>query len=359
MPVIHLDHAAGRCEIVCGRGLLFQPETWRDRLRGHVLLVTDETVAGHYLAPMEAALEGMAHTAVILPAGETRKTVDGWQRIIDALVGAGAGRDATVLALGGGVIGDLAGFAAATWMRGIRVVQAPTTLLAQVDAAIGGKTGINLPAGKNLVGAFHQPHAVVADVDTLATLSERDRRAGLAEVVKYGAIGDARFLDWLAGHAAVLRDGDPDILLQAVERSAAHKARVVMADERESGSRALLNFGHTFGHALETETGYRRFRHGEAVAIGMVLAAHLSVATGPLESADADALTELLRTLGLPVDLPPELEPERLLAHMRLDKKTRAGRLRLVVLDAPGRARLAEDIPEAAVAEILAEASAQ
>lgn len=354
MPVIALDHAGGRCEIVCGRGLLRDPETWRGRLTGKVLIVSDETVAGLYLSGLREALAGFDHDAVVLPPGEEHKSMAGWQQIIDSLVAARAGRDATVLALGGGVIGDLAGFAAATWMRGIRVVHAPTTLLAQVDAAIGGKTGINLAAGKNLVGAFHQPAAVIADTDTLATLGERDRIAGLAEVVKYGAIGDADFLEWLKEHAGTLRTGDPEALAATVARSAARKAEVVMADEREAGARALLNFGHTFGHAIETETGYARYRHGEAVAMGMVLAARLSVAAGSLAPQAADALVDLIASLGLPVALPADIDRDRLLGHMRMDKKNVGGRLRLVVLDAPGRARLADDIDESAVAGILA-----
>src|SRR5690606_10468040 len=252
-------------------------------------------------------------------------------------------RDATVLALGGGVIGDLAGFAAACWMRGIDFVQMPTTLLAMVDSSVGGKTGVNLPAGKNLVGAFHQPRAVVADTSTLATLPAREYRAGLAEVVKYGAIGDPAFFAWLERDADALAARAPGAVVRAIAASCRHKAAVVARDEFEQGERALLNFGHTFGHALETADGYRGLLHGEAVAIGMLLAARLSTALGLATAADADRLGALLGRLGLPV-APPAHDPAELVALMRLDKKNLGGRLRLVLWRGIGRAELVGDV---------------
>jgi len=351
MKVTEVRHAAGRYPVYVGQGLLAMTSIWQRHLDGRVLVVTDETVAERYLDPITGALEGeRPWRKLVLPPGEAHKTVANWQRVIDALVEMRAQRDATVLALGGGVIGDLAGFAAACYMRGIRVVQMPTTLLAQVDAAVGGKTGVNHHDGKNLIGAFHQPEAVVADIDTLISLDERDYRAGLAEVVKYGAIRDERFFSWLESRADALKARMPDALIEAVHSSVGHKAEVVAADERESGERALLNFGHTFGHALETITGYQRYRHGEAVAIGMVIAARLSELLGRLRVGHSERLVHLLERLELPVTLPEDVDRERLLALMRLDKKNRADRIRLILLDAIGQAAIdtcpADDIRE-------------
>ncbi|MDX1380623.1 MAG: 3-dehydroquinate synthase, partial [Xanthomonadales bacterium] len=271
---------------------------------------------------------------------------------LDRLAGIGARRDATVVALGGGVIGDLAGFAAACWMRGVRVVQAPTTLLAQVDASVGGKTGINHPRGKNLVGAFHQPAAVLADTSTLATLEDREFRAGLAEVVKYGAIRDAAFLDWLRDHAAQLNGKSP-LLEEMVARSVKHKAEVVAADELEAGQRMLLNFGHTFGHALETVTGYQRYLHGEAVAIGMAIAARLSVEQLGCPADEADALVALLEALDLPVRLPRAVSNEEMVEAMQMDKKGLASGLRLILLERAGTARVVEDVTDSALRAAL------
>lgn len=339
MKVVELTHRAGTCPIYIGAGLMSLPTVWERHLEGRILWVSDETVAGLYGETLDGLLTAYPRDHLVLPPGEVHKTVDSWQRILDALVSLRADRDATVIALGGGVIGDLAGFAAAAYMRGIRVIQAPTTLLAQVDAAIGGKTGFNLPAGKNLVGAFHQPAAVIADLDTLNSLGEREYRAGLAEVVKYGAIGDADFLDWLEVQADMLNARLPGALQEAVYRAALNKTRVVSADETERGGRAILNFGHTFGHALEAATGYRRYLHGEAVAIGMVLAARLSELVHPDALGTAARLEKLLTRLGLPVALPGDVRSDDLIGYMRLDKKTHADQIRLVLLDRVGRAR--------------------
>ncbi|HEY0822755.1 MAG TPA: 3-dehydroquinate synthase, partial [Ramlibacter sp.] len=258
-----------------------------------------------------------------------------------------------VFALGGGVVGDLAGFAAACWMRGIDVVQLPTTLLAMVDSSVGGKTAVDLPQGKNLVGAFHPPRAVFADTATLRTLPERELRAGLAEVVKYGAIGDAAFLAWLERHADALLAREDAALCEAIERSCAHKAAIVERDLFEHGERALLNFGHTFAHAIEAEQGYGGLNHGEAVAVGMVLAARMSAAQGLAPEADAARLAALLARLGLPIRPPEALDADALLARMRLDKKAQATGLRFILWDGVGRARVVAGVEEAAVLAVL------
>ena len=353
MPVLELNHAAGCCTINLERGLLGKPAPWQKNMTGKVLIVTDRIVAGHYLQSLVQTLAEFAPAEIILPPGEPAQSMENWHAILEKLASLGAQRDATIVALGGGVIGDLAGFAAASYMRGISVVQAPTTLLAQVDAAIGGKTGFNLAAGKNLVGAFHQPTAVMVDVESLATLDKRDYLAGLAEVVKYGAIRDANFIDWLEDNIDPLLQRRADVLEVAVARSAQHKIEVVEADEREAGQRALLNFGHTFGHAIETATGYARYRHGEAVAIGMHLAARLSARLGMIAESDALRLTRLLASLGLPTDPPANVESKELLAHMQLDKKNRGGRIRLILLDALGTAIIRDDIEPNLLLELL------
>ena len=340
-----------------GRGLLAQSTELRALVRGdQVLIVSNETVAPLYLDALQAALTGLDVRVLILPDGEVHKNVAQWSAIHDALIGMGALRDACLITLGGGVVGDLGGFAAATYMRGIDFIQVPTTLLAQVDASVGGKTAINHSAGKNLIGAFHQPSLVLSDLDTLTTLTEREYRAGLAEVIKYGLIRDPEFLHWLDCNLTALGERDPRALHHAVIESVRHKAQVVALDERETGSRALLNLGHTFGHALESLTGYHRYLHGEAVAIGTALAAHLSVRLGTLPAADADWVEGLLTRAGLPVQLPIDLEPGAILEHMRRDKKNRAGGLRLVLFDALGAARLRDDVGENEIMGVLTQA---
>ncbi|MFC7302333.1 3-dehydroquinate synthase [Cognatiluteimonas weifangensis] len=340
-----------------GPGLLDAGDALAAQVRGrHVLLVSDSHVAPRYAARVVAALS--AHTparvaVACVAAGEAAKSLDGFAGLLRELADLGATRDACVFALGGGVVGDLAGFAAACWMRGIDLVQLPTTLLAMVDSAIGGKTAIDLPQGKNLVGAFHPPRAVFADTAVLRTLPERELRAGLAEVVKYGAIMDAPFLDWLRAHTAALLAREDAALAAAIARSCAHKAAIVARDPHEHGERALLNFGHTFAHAIEAEQGYGGCNHGEAVAIGMLLAARLSAALGLAAPAHAQQLQALLAGFGLPTALPAGLAAEALLARMRLDKKAAGNGLRFVLWDGPGAARLLAGVPEAAVLEVL------
>ncbi|MGN6520669.1 MAG: 3-dehydroquinate synthase [Dokdonella sp.] len=354
--MISLDVALGERSypIHVGAGLLADAPLWRSAIGSrHVLVVSNETIAPLYLARVEASLRGHLHASLVLPDGEAHKTLATCARVFEALAALGAHRDATILALGGGVIGDLAGFAAACWMRGIGFVQMPTTLLAMVDSSVGGKTGVNLPAGKNLVGAFHQPRAVIADTTTLATLPEREYRAGLAEVVKYGAIGDPAFFAWLERHADALNARDGGVLAEAIAASCRHKAGVVARDEHEQGERALLNFGHTFGHALESATGYGTLLHGEAVAIGMLLAARLSADLGRASRDDAQRLAHLLAAFGLPTAA-PTVDPERLLSLMQLDKKNLGGRLRLILWRGIGAADIVPDVEAEAIRGVLA-----
>ena len=339
-----------------GDGLLADAARWNSAIRGrHVLVVSNTTVAPLYLAKVLDGLGGFSHASLVLPDGEVHKTLACAGDAFAALAALGASRDASVIALGGGVVGDLAGFAAACWMRGIDFLQFPTTLLAMVDSSVGGKTGVNLAAGKNLVGAFHQPRAVVADTATLASLPAREYRAGLAEVVKYGAIGDPAFFAWLERHVDALSARDGAALVHVITTSCRHKAAIVARDELETGERALLNFGHTFGHAFETLGGYDGLLHGEAVAIGMLLAARLSAALGRAPAADADRLAALLGALGLPVAQPVH-EPQRVLDLMQLDKKNLGGRLRLVLWRGIGHAEIATDVPAHAILDLLARA---
>ncbi len=350
-------------QIHIGPGLLSQAQTLVGAIRGrHVLLVSDDTVAPLYLAQVQTALlaarPDLKIGQHIIPAGEASKTLDNFGGAINALASLGATRDACVLALGGGVVGDLAGFAAACWMRGVDCVQLPTTLLSMVDSSVGGKTAVDIPQGKNLVGAFHPPRAVVADTAALRTLPARELRAGLAEVIKYGAIRDPLFFQWLQAERQALLAGDDTALAQAIARSCEHKAEIVERDPLEKGERALLNLGHTFGHAIETAQGYGapgndNLNHGEAVAVGMVLAAKLSAALGMADVADTEVLRELLEAYGLPTAIPAGLDAEALLGHMRLDKKNIAGRLRLVLWRGIGKAEVVPDVDEAAVLDVL------
>lgn len=338
-----------------GAGLLGDSRWLRDWIGARqALIVSNTRVAPLYLDRLEASLAGLAVSHAILPDGEQYKTLDSAARIFAALAEHGAQRDVTILALGGGVIGDLAGFAAACWMRGVPFVQVPTTLLAMVDSSVGGKTGVNLAAGKNLVGAFHQPRGVLIDIETLATLPDREYRAGLAEVVKVAAIGDAALFAWLEAQTGALRAREAGALVEAIAASCRHKAGVVARDEREHGERALLNFGHTFGHALEAETGYTALLHGEAVAIGMCQAARLSSALGMADAIDAQRLTALLDALGLPTRAPARLDPQRLLARMRLDKKALGGHLRLILWRAIGAAEISAAAGDDAILAVLA-----
>jgi 3-dehydroquinate synthase len=325
--------------IYIGTGLIAEPACYRPHLAGgQVMIVTNDTVAPLYLEPVQAALAGLRLGTVVLPDGEVYKTQEVLNRVYDALLAERFSRDCTIVALGGGVIGDMAGFAAACYQRGVAFIQVPTTLLAQVDSSVGGKTGINHPLGKNMIGAFHQPRAVIADVATLGTLPNRELSAGLAEVIKYGLIRDRAFFDWLDERMAGLRGRDPGLLAEAIRHSCENKARVVAADERESGERALLNLGHTFGHAIETGTGYGTWLHGEAVGAGMCMAADLSARLGWLAPAELGRTRALIERAGLPTVPPLDLSAERFLGLMAVDKKVLDGRLRLVLLRGIGEA---------------------
>jgi 3-dehydroquinate synthase len=341
--------------ILIGPGLLGSRELFaRHAGAAKVLVVADEAVGPLWLPRLEEGLSGRDYSVCVLPGGEQQKTLGNVATLIDALVGARINRDGAVLALGGGVIGDIAGFAAASYQRGIAIVQLPTTLLAQVDSAVGGKTGVNHPGGKNLIGAFHQPAAVITDTDTLSTLPEREMRAGFAEIVKAALVADAAFFCWLEANGTRVLARDGAALAEAIRRACEIKAAIVAADERENGPRALLNLGHTFGHAIEAGAGYGDVLHGEAVAAGIVLAAELSARTGRIPASDARRVRALLAASGLPVD-PPRIGRARMLEFMAMDKKVKGGEVRLVLLDRLGRASVTAEYPRDALEALLDE----
>ena len=338
-----------------GSGLLRRADLITTALpQRRAAIVTNETVAGLYLEPLAAALEaaGAACVRIVVPDGEDYKDWATLNTVFDALLERRCDRQTVIIALGGGVIGDLAGFAAATYQRGVPFVQVPTTLLAQVDSSVGGKTAINHPRGKNMIGAFHQPLVVVADTDTLTTLPDRELRAGLAEVIKHGAIRDAGLFGWLEANVERLLARDPEALARVVKRSVEIKAQVVAADERESGERALLNFGHTFGHAIEAGLGYGSWLHGEAIGAGMAMAADLSARLGLLDGASVERLRRLLERAGLPI-AGPKLDADRYVELMAVDKKARWGRTPFILLEGLGAAVLRSDVPPEAVRATL------
>ena len=352
---VPVDTGAQRYDILIGSGLLDEPATWDGLPRAaRALIVSNETVAPLYAERLQQALAGRygAVSLLTLPDGEQYKDWATLNLIFDRLLADGADRQTVLFALGGGVVGDITGFAAACYMRGVPFVQVPTTLLAQVDSSVGGKTAINHPAGKNMIGAFYQPQRVVCDLDTLATLPQRELCAGLAEVIKYGPIADAAFLDWIEAHLDALLARDAKALAHAVRRSCEIKAAVVGQDEREGGLRAILNFGHTFGHAIEAGLGYGEWLHGEAVGCGMVMATELSARLGLVPPAFAERMRRLVERAGLPVR-GPDLGAQRWLELMRVDKKAQGGEIRFVLIDAPGRA-VVRAAPDARVREVLA-----
>ncbi len=318
-----------------------------------VLIVSNDRVAPLYLARALAAFAGKSAASLVLPDGESYKNLETLGRIFDTLIQGRYDRGTTLAALGGGVIGDLTGFAAATYQRGVDFVQLPTTLLAQVDSSVGGKTGVNHPGGKNLIGAFHQPRCVLADTRTLATLPERELRAGLAEVIKYGLIADSDFFAWLEANMPALRNRSPEVLEAAIERCCQLKASIVAADERERGRRALLNFGHTFGHAIEAAQHYRGWLHGEAVGAGMAMAARLSLRMGRLSETDYGRLLDILAAAGLPQGAPAEVAAVELRQRMASDKKVERGHIRLVLLNRIGDAEVTRDYPQDELDEVL------
>ncbi len=337
-----------------GPGLLGDRALYASAIRGsQVMVVTNETVGPLYLAPALDALEGYKVQSVVLPDGEQYKTLETLNLIFDVLLQGRFNRACTLVALGGGVVGDMTGFAAACYQRGVDFIQIPTTLLAQVDSSVGGKTGVNHALGKNMIGAFHQPRCVLADTDTLKTLDNRQLSAGIAEIIKYGLIRDPDFFSWLENNMDALMRRDGAALTYAIKRSCECKAEIVAADERESGQRALLNLGHTFGHAIETGMGYGNWLHGEGVAAGMAMAADLSARQGWIDADDVTRIRNLLKRANLPVDPPREMTAGQFLECMAVDKKVIDGELRLVLLDAIGSARVSSDFDPVRLRETL------
>jgi 3-dehydroquinate synthase len=342
MKTLELELGERSYPIHIGSQLIDQADLYKKHLKGSfTAVVTNQTVAPFYADRVLKTLEGLGQKVrlIILPDGEVYKTWETLQTIFDALLESGADRKTTLIALGGGVIGDMTGFAAASYMRGIRFIQVPTTLLSQVDSSVGGKTGINHPLGKNMIGAFYQPQAVIADLDTLRTLPPKELAAGLAEVIKHGAIADADFFSWMEKNIEPLNACEPKAMEHAVQRSCEIKSHIVALDEKEGGVRATLNFGHTFGHAIEAGMGYGEWLHGEAVGCGMVLAADLSVRTGRLTTGDFQRIKNLVTALKLP-STPPKLGITRYIDLMSVDKKAEGGEVRYILLDGIGRSTI-------------------
>jgi len=359
---LHVPMGDRSYDIHVGEGAIARAgDILKDILRApRAVIVTDENVANAWLQPLRASLNGagIKTREIILPAGEHTKSLEHLNGLLDDLLEHNIDRKTTLIALGGGVVGDLTGFAAAVVLRGIDFVQVPTTLLSQVDSSVGGKTGIDTRYGKNLIGAFHQPRCVIADTLTLDTLPMRERLCGYAEVVKYGVINDRDFFDWLQDNAKKLLDGDPAARREAILRSCANKAEIVAADEREAGLRALLNLGHTFAHALEAQVGFDdKLKHGEAVAIGMVMALELSARLAMINEAEGDLLRDHLNDVGLPTDLRglagANWTADALLEHMGRDKKTQAGKLTFILARGIGHSFVANDVDPAIVSDVL------
>ncbi|MBP8773015.1 MAG: 3-dehydroquinate synthase [Aeromonadaceae bacterium] len=354
MERLNVELADRSYPISIGSGLLAQRDLFTQAIRGRrVMIVTNETVAPLYLQRLQQTLDGYQLDACVLPDGEAYKTLDSFGQIMTALLEGGHGRDTTIVALGGGVIGDLAGFAAASYQRGVAFIQIPTTLLSQVDSSVGGKTGVNHPLGKNMIGAFYQPKAVIIDTDCLATLPRRELSAGLAEVIKYGIIWDAEFFAWLERNIAGLLALDASLLIQAILRCCSIKADVVSQDETETGVRALLNLGHTFGHAIESEQGYGNWLHGEAVAAGTMLAARTALQLGLLNQAQVMRIRTLLAAAELPLSAPADMDFPVFMRHMMRDKKVLAGKLRLILPTNIGQADLFSDVSETVLQAVI------
>ena len=356
MKRLNLDLGPRSYSIFIGAGLRGRADLFDASLAGNqVLVVSNETVAPLYLEDVRNALGDRDVQVIILPDGEEFKTLGEVEKILDALVEARFARDCTLVALGGGVVGDMAGFAAACYQRGVAHVQVPTTLLAQVDSSVGGKTGVNHPRGKNMIGAFHQPACVIADTETLSTLPDREFRAGLGEIIKYGLLWDANFFAWQEAHMPKLLARDRDCITTVIYRSCLIKADMVSADETESGVRALLNLGHTFAHAIEAGLGFGTWLHGEAVAAGLCMAADLSARLGRIDADDVRRVEKLVESASLPIRAPADLSTDRMLELMAVDKKIKGGKLRLVLLNAIGKAELDGDFDPRALRETLEE----
>jgi 3-dehydroquinate synthase len=354
MKTLNLDLGDRSYPIHIAPGLLEQPELIRKYIRGgSAFVVTNTTVGPLYLDKVEKALDGLKSDSIQLPDGEEYKNLDSMNLVYTRLLEGRFDRNTTLIALGGGVVGDITGFTAASYQRGVPFIQIPTTLLSQVDSSVGGKTGVNHPLGKNMIGAFYQPQAVIIDIDSLNTLPDRELSAGISEVIKYGILGDAEFFNWLEDNVGALRARDPDALTYAIARSCQDKADIVSADEKEQGKRALLNLGHTFGHAIETGLGYGEWLHGEAVACGMVMAARLSAEMGWITDSDVDRIRELISRANLPIEPPPTMPAEKFRELMAIDKKVLDGKLRLVLLKAIGSSIVTDTFDSEALNKIL------
>lgn len=356
MKTLFVELGERRYPIYIGSGLLRQSDLLRQHIPSRqVLIVSNTTVAPLYLNSVRTLLTGLAQAMVILPDGESYKTLEIMNEIFNTLLTQRFDRHCTLIALGGGVIGDMAGFAAACYQRGVHFIQIPTTLLAQVDSSVGGKTAVNHPLGKNMIGAFYQPLCVLADTDTLTTLPDRELSAGLAEVIKYGLIRDLPFLQWLEANMELLLSRDTAALTEAIERSCRNKAEIVASDEKETGERALLNLGHTFGHAIETGIGYGEYLHGEAVAVGICLAAALSARQGWLSVAQVERVRALLGRARLPLNPPDKMISDDFLRLMAVDKKVKDGHLRLILLRDLGQAVLVDQVDSHLLRQTLEE----
>jgi 3-dehydroquinate synthase len=345
MQVLSVNLGDRSYPIYIGEGLLSQPELLTRHIRGRQLcIISNDRIAPLYMDKLCSSLTGLQISKVILPDGESHKTLEIWASIFDTLLAEKHNRTTTLIALGGGVVGDMTGFAAACYQRGVDFIQIPTTLLSMVDSSVGGKTGVNHPLGKNMIGAFYQPQCVLADISLLSSLPSRELSAGIAEIIKYGLISDYDFFVWLENNIDALLGGDASALAYAVQRSCENKAAVVAQDEREGGLRAILNFGHTFGHAIETAQGYGNWLHGEAVGAGMAMAADLSWRRGAISDSELARIIDLLHKAKLPTKAPADMSPAQFMELMGVDKKVLDGRLRLVLLESMGKAITTSDI---------------
>ena len=354
MKTIEVDLADRSYPIYIGNSLIKNKELIAKHINSkQVLVVTNETIAPLYLKSVEDVLEAINHETLILPDGETYKSLDSFNEVISRLMEKKFSRTCLLIALGGGVIGDLTGFVAACYQRGVKFIQIPTTLLAQVDSSVGGKTAVNHALGKNMIGEFHQPTAVIADTQTLSTLPDREFSAGLAEVIKYGIIRDREFYSWLENNIEVIMQRDDDAMEYCIERSCINKAEVVAEDERESGIRAILNLGHTFGHAIETALNYKEWLHGEAVGCGMLMAADLSKRLGLLEQDKVDSIRSILERTNLPTKIHKDVKADQMFENMKVDKKSRDGVLYLILLKDIGEAIITPDYTEEALKETI------
>lgn len=354
MKTLHVELGDRSYPIFIGQDLLSKPELVEPYVHGsQVMIVTNTTIAPLYLEQVKKSFAKFNCRTVILPDGEKYKNLNELNAIYDALLDAKFDRKCTLVALGGGVIGDMTGFAAATYQRGVNFIQIPTTLLAQVDSSVGGKTGVNHPKGKNMIGAFHQPHCVIADSDTLNTLEDNQLSAGIAEVIKYGLIRDTAFIEWLEQNMLQLLARNPEALSYAIEVSCRCKAEIVAADEREGGVRALLNLGHTFGHAIETSTGYGNWLHGEAVATGMLMAADLSMRLGNLSGKDVERVDNILDMAMLPTRAPNHMDYDHFIELMAIDKKVRDGKINFVLFNKLGDAMVTDNFDHRLLRETI------